>query len=209
VRCPDPYVQMRGHWIVAGGCHRIVSRIELDALGNQAEGELRLLEAMGERGRQIYMWGRKEKRWARSSRTCAVRKGKLAAGARRRRWRDAMEKRLASCGGSAGRARLCQRALLEVRVRTGTRVDRRAGISSACGLFFSSDGDEGVEDAFEGASGEPDQTREKGLAMNQTVHRVGGQLRGGRDRHRSESHRCRWAGGGLRAGGRRQGLAWF
>ena len=34
VRCPDPYVQMRGHWIVRRLSPHC-SRIELDALGNE------------------------------------------------------------------------------------------------------------------------------------------------------------------------------
>jgi hypothetical protein len=45
VRCPDPYVQLRGHWIVRRLSPHC-SRIELEALG-KARGELRLLEAMG------------------------------------------------------------------------------------------------------------------------------------------------------------------
>lgn len=45
VRCLDPYVQLRGHWIVRRLSPHC-SRIELDALGT-ARGELRLLEAMG------------------------------------------------------------------------------------------------------------------------------------------------------------------
>jgi Uncharacterized protein conserved in bacteria (DUF2252) len=45
VRCPDPYVQLRGHWIVRRLSPHC-SRIELEALGNN-RGECRLLEAMG------------------------------------------------------------------------------------------------------------------------------------------------------------------
>ena len=45
VRCPDPYVQLRGHWIVRRLSPHC-SRIELEAL-DKARGELRLLEAMG------------------------------------------------------------------------------------------------------------------------------------------------------------------
>jgi hypothetical protein len=59
VRCPDQYVQLRGHWIVrrlSPDC----SRIELDELGN-ARGELRLLEAMGRETANIHA-GTEEKR---------------------------------------------------------------------------------------------------------------------------------------------------
>ncbi|MGA9642733.1 MAG: DUF2252 family protein [Terriglobales bacterium] len=45
VRCPDPYVQLRGHWIVRR-LSPYCSRIELAALGT-GRGELRLVEAMG------------------------------------------------------------------------------------------------------------------------------------------------------------------
>ena len=45
VRCPDAYVQMRGHWIVRRLSPHC-SRIELEALGTN-KGECRLLEAMG------------------------------------------------------------------------------------------------------------------------------------------------------------------
>lgn len=45
VRCPDPYVQLRGDWIVRRLSPHC-SRIELEAL-DKARGELRLLEAMG------------------------------------------------------------------------------------------------------------------------------------------------------------------
>ncbi len=61
VRCPDPYVQMRGHWIVrrlSPDC----SRIELEALGT-TRWELRLLEAMGRETANIHV-GTEEKRKA-------------------------------------------------------------------------------------------------------------------------------------------------
>jgi hypothetical protein len=61
VRCPDPYVQLRGHWIVrrlSPDC----SRIELEALGS-CRGELRLLEAMGRETANIHL-GTGEKRRA-------------------------------------------------------------------------------------------------------------------------------------------------
>ena len=61
VRCPDPYVQMRGHWIVrrlSPDC----SRIELEALGT-TRWELRLLEAMGKETANIHV-GTEEKRRA-------------------------------------------------------------------------------------------------------------------------------------------------
>lgn len=61
VRCPDPYVQMRGHWIVrrlSPDC----SRIELEALGT-SRGECRLLEVMGRETANIHL-GTQEKRTA-------------------------------------------------------------------------------------------------------------------------------------------------
>ncbi len=61
VRCPDPYVQMRGHWIVrrlSPDC----SRIELEALGT-SRGECRLLEAMGRETANIHV-GTEERRRA-------------------------------------------------------------------------------------------------------------------------------------------------
>jgi hypothetical protein len=61
VRCPDPYVQMRGHWIVRRLSPHC-SRIELEALGN-SRGELRLLEAMGKETANIHV-GTEEKRRA-------------------------------------------------------------------------------------------------------------------------------------------------
>ena len=59
VRCPDPYVQLRGHWIVRRLSPHC-SRIELDALGS-SRGELRLLEAMGRETANIHL-GTEEKR---------------------------------------------------------------------------------------------------------------------------------------------------
>ncbi|HKC01564.1 MAG TPA: DUF2252 family protein [Terriglobales bacterium] len=60
-RCPDPYVQMRGHWIVRRLSPHC-SRIELDAL-RTSRGELRLLEAMGKETANIHV-GTEEKRRA-------------------------------------------------------------------------------------------------------------------------------------------------
>ncbi len=53
VRCADPYVQLRGHWIVRRLSPHC-SRIELDALSS-ARGELRLLEAMGREAANIHL----------------------------------------------------------------------------------------------------------------------------------------------------------
>ena len=61
VRCPDPYVQMRGHWIVRRLSPHC-SRIELEALGT-SRGECRLLEAMGKETANIHL-GTIEKRRA-------------------------------------------------------------------------------------------------------------------------------------------------
>ncbi|MGB9492116.1 MAG: DUF2252 family protein, partial [Terriglobales bacterium] len=61
VRCPDPYVQLRGHWIVRRLSPHC-SRIELEALGT-ARGELRLLQAMGQETANIHA-GTEEKRRA-------------------------------------------------------------------------------------------------------------------------------------------------
>jgi hypothetical protein len=61
VRCPDPYVQMRGHWIVRRLSPHC-SRIELEALGT-SRGECRLLEAMGRETANIHV-GTAEKRGA-------------------------------------------------------------------------------------------------------------------------------------------------
>jgi hypothetical protein len=59
VRCPDPYVQMRGHWIVRRLSPHC-SRIELEALGTSRE-ECRLLESMGRETANIHL-GTEEKR---------------------------------------------------------------------------------------------------------------------------------------------------
>lgn len=61
VRCPDPYVQLRGHWIVRRLSPHC-SRIELEMLGT-ARGELRLMEAMGRETANIHA-GTEEKRRA-------------------------------------------------------------------------------------------------------------------------------------------------
>src|ERR1700691_4962851 len=61
VRSPDPYVQMRGHWIVRRLSPHC-SRIELEALGT-GRGECRLLEAMGRETANIHL-GTEEKRRA-------------------------------------------------------------------------------------------------------------------------------------------------
>ncbi len=52
VRCPDPYVQLRGHWIVRRLSPHC-SRIELEALGTN-RSECRLLEAMGQETANIH-----------------------------------------------------------------------------------------------------------------------------------------------------------
>jgi len=87
VRCPDPYVQMRGHWIVrrlSPDC----SRIELEALGT-SRGELRLLEAMGKETANIHA-GTEEKRRA-ILKDLRGRKGTWLAGAAQA-MADAIEK---------------------------------------------------------------------------------------------------------------------
>jgi hypothetical protein len=61
VRCPDPYVQLRGHWIVRRLSPHC-SRIELEALGTN-RGECRLLEAMGRETANVHV-GTEEKRRA-------------------------------------------------------------------------------------------------------------------------------------------------
>jgi len=61
VRAPDPYVQLRGHWIVRRLSPHC-SRIELAALGTSS-GELRLLDAMGRETANIHA-GTEEKRRA-------------------------------------------------------------------------------------------------------------------------------------------------
>jgi hypothetical protein len=61
VRCPDPYVEMRGHWIVRRLSPHC-SRIELDALATN-RGECRLLDAMGRETANIHA-GTEEKRRA-------------------------------------------------------------------------------------------------------------------------------------------------
>ena len=61
VRCPDPYVQMRGHWIVRRLSPHC-SRIELETLGTSRE-ECRLLDAMGRETANIHV-GSLEKRKA-------------------------------------------------------------------------------------------------------------------------------------------------
>jgi Uncharacterized protein conserved in bacteria (DUF2252) len=61
VRCPDPYVQMRGNWIVRRLSPHC-SRIELDAL-KTSRRELRLLEAMGRETANVHL-GTAEKRKA-------------------------------------------------------------------------------------------------------------------------------------------------
>lgn len=59
VRCPDPYVQLRGHWIVRRLSPHC-SRIELEALGTN-RGECRLLAAMGHETANVHV-GTEEKR---------------------------------------------------------------------------------------------------------------------------------------------------
>ncbi len=87
VRCPDPYVQMRGHWIVRRLSPHC-SRIELDALGT-SRGELRLLEAMGRETANIHV-GTEEKRRA-ILKDLRRRKGNWLVGAAQA-MADAMEK---------------------------------------------------------------------------------------------------------------------
>jgi hypothetical protein len=87
VRCPDPYVQMRGHWIVRRLSPHC-SRIELDALGS-SRGELRLLEAMGKETANIHV-GTEEKRRA-ILKDLRGRKGNWLLGAAQA-MADAMEK---------------------------------------------------------------------------------------------------------------------
>ena len=87
VRCPDPYVQMRGHWIVRRLSPHC-SRIELDALGT-SRGELRLLEAMGKETANIHV-GTEEKRRA-ILKDLRGRKGNWLVGAAQA-MADAMEK---------------------------------------------------------------------------------------------------------------------
>ena len=77
VRCPDPYVQMRGHWIVRRLSPHC-SRIELDALGTNRE-ECRLLEAMGRETANVHL-GTLEKRNA-ILKDLRGRKGNWLAGA--------------------------------------------------------------------------------------------------------------------------------
>ncbi len=61
VRCPDPFVQMRGHWIVRR-LSPYCSRIELEALPTNRD-ECRLLDAMGRETANIHV-GTEEKRRA-------------------------------------------------------------------------------------------------------------------------------------------------
>jgi len=87
VRCPDPYVQMRGHWIVRRLSPHC-SRIELEALGT-SRGECRLLEAMGRETANIHL-GTEEKRKA-ILKDLRRRKGNWLVGAAQT-MADAMEK---------------------------------------------------------------------------------------------------------------------
>jgi len=59
VRCPDPYLQLRGHWIVRRLSPHC-SRIELEEM-RSCRGKLRLLEAMGRETANIHL-GTEEKR---------------------------------------------------------------------------------------------------------------------------------------------------
>jgi hypothetical protein len=61
VRCPDPFVQMRGHWIVRR-LSPYCSRIELETLPSNRE-ECRLLESMGRETGNIHV-GTEEKQRA-------------------------------------------------------------------------------------------------------------------------------------------------
>lgn len=60
VRCPDPWVQMQGHWIVRRLSPHC-SRIELDALAT-SRGECRLLEAMGRETANIHLGSEAQRR---------------------------------------------------------------------------------------------------------------------------------------------------
>jgi hypothetical protein len=60
VRCPDPYLQLRGHWIVRRLSPHC-SRIELEALGS-CRGELRLMEAMGRETANIHLGTEEQRR---------------------------------------------------------------------------------------------------------------------------------------------------
>jgi hypothetical protein len=87
VRCPDPWVQMRGHWIVRRLSPHC-SRIELDALAT-SRGECRLLEAMGAETANVHL-GTAEKRKA-ILKDLRGRKGSWLVGAAQA-MADAMEK---------------------------------------------------------------------------------------------------------------------
>jgi hypothetical protein len=87
VRCPDPYVQMRGNWIVRRLSPHC-SRIELEALGT-SRGECRLLEAMGRETANVHL-GTVEKRKA-ILKDLRGRKGNWLVGAAQA-MADAMEK---------------------------------------------------------------------------------------------------------------------
>src|SRR5450755_1470452 len=87
VRCPDPFVQMRGHWIVRRLSPHC-SRIELDTLATSRD-ECRLLEAMGRETANIHV-GTVEKRRA-ILKDLRGRKGNWLAGAAQA-MADVMEK---------------------------------------------------------------------------------------------------------------------
>jgi hypothetical protein len=87
VRCPDPYVQMRGNWIVRRLSPHC-SRIELDDL-KTSKRELRVLEAMGRETANVHL-GTIEKRKA-ILQDLRGRKGNWLAGAAQA-MADAMEK---------------------------------------------------------------------------------------------------------------------
>ncbi len=87
VRCPDPYVQMRGNWIVRRLSPHC-SRIELDDL-KTSQRELRLLEAMGAETANVHL-GTAEKRKA-ILRDLRGRKGNWLVGAAQA-MADAMER---------------------------------------------------------------------------------------------------------------------
>jgi hypothetical protein len=87
VRCPDPYVQLRGHWIVRRLSPHC-SRIELDALAT-GRAECHLLEAMGRETANIHV-GTVEKRRA-ILKDLRGRKGNWLLGAAQA-MADAMEK---------------------------------------------------------------------------------------------------------------------
>jgi hypothetical protein len=154
VRCPDPYVQLRGHWIVRRLSPHC-SRIELEALGT-SRGECRLLEAMGRETANIHV-GTEEKRRA-ILKDLRGRKSELAswggAGDGRRN-----RERLASVEGALAELDPAS-AFIGGKGRAKIRVSRRGGTPRACGLLASPIAIRASR-MYSRAAGEPDHTREK------------------------------------------------